>query len=63
MIRTYILNRASGIVHLMLDSKTSESCNIDDIKRKSIFTGEGGRGDVEHLIRAGNARTCLRCWT
>jgi hypothetical protein len=62
MIRTYILNRNTRVVHLMLDSKTDERCNVDAIKAKSIFTGEGGRSDVEHLIRAGNTRTCFRCW-
>jgi hypothetical protein len=62
MIRTYILNRNSRVVHLMLDAKTDERCNVDAIKAKSVFTGEGGRADVEHLFWSKHARPCKRCY-
>lgn len=55
---TYVLNRASAVLHKL---PASESCNTDDIKSDERFTIDVNEELLTYLAPV-DVRYCLRCF-
>ena len=61
-MKTYVLNAATKVMHLVVDGRSFEGDNLDALKGRTEFIGDAGREQAEELLANGGARACPRCF-